>query len=274
VTFTDTSSGGVTRWAWNFGDSTTSTAQNPTHTYSSPGTYTVTLTGTTATGTSATATKTITVNAPTSSKAVTYGGSTATGQTTTGTSVQLSVPSGTTAGDLLVASVTADAAPNLPAPSGWTSLATLRPSGASVFTFYHVVTAADAGRTTWTFTLSTAVKWSGGIARYLNVNTSSPIDGTVRSTTSSGAVTSVSVPAVTTTTSGALLVGGIGADSGKVAGTPPGGFTESFENALGQLAESAYAPTTTIGSQGAKVWSITGGTVPMAAWTAALRPAP
>lgn len=56
----------VTSWAWNFGDSTTSTSQNPTKTYSSPGTYTVSLTATNAGG-SATHTKTgyITISAVT-----------------------------------------------------------------------------------------------------------------------------------------------------------------------------------------------------------------
>jgi len=44
VTFTDTTSGNPTSWAWNFGDSTTSTAQNPSHSYTAAGTYTVTLT--------------------------------------------------------------------------------------------------------------------------------------------------------------------------------------------------------------------------------------
>ena len=43
VAFTDLSSGGSTGWAWTFGDGQTSSAQNPTHTYSSAGTYTVTL---------------------------------------------------------------------------------------------------------------------------------------------------------------------------------------------------------------------------------------
>ncbi len=44
VTFTDTSTGSPTKWAWNFGDGATSTAQNPTHTYKSPGSYHVKLT--------------------------------------------------------------------------------------------------------------------------------------------------------------------------------------------------------------------------------------
>ncbi|MHC1745016.1 MAG: PKD domain-containing protein [Syntrophobacteraceae bacterium] len=42
--FTDLSTGSPTSWTWNFGDGGTSNAQNPTHTYSSPGFYTVTLT--------------------------------------------------------------------------------------------------------------------------------------------------------------------------------------------------------------------------------------
>lgn len=46
VFFTDNSTivnGTITGWNWNFGDATTSTLQNPSHWYSSPGTYTVTL---------------------------------------------------------------------------------------------------------------------------------------------------------------------------------------------------------------------------------------
>jgi plastocyanin len=50
VQFTDTSTNTPTSWLWNFGDATTSTAQNPTKTYSTPGTYTVTLTATNAGG--------------------------------------------------------------------------------------------------------------------------------------------------------------------------------------------------------------------------------
>ncbi len=44
VSFTDTSSGQVDRWSWSFGDGGVSSQQNPSHTYSLPGTYTVRLT--------------------------------------------------------------------------------------------------------------------------------------------------------------------------------------------------------------------------------------
>jgi PKD repeat protein len=44
VQFTDASSGSLTNWSWDFGDGGTSTAQSPTHTYSSPGSYSVKLT--------------------------------------------------------------------------------------------------------------------------------------------------------------------------------------------------------------------------------------
>ncbi len=53
VSFTDQSlTGGspITSWAWNFGDGGTSTLQNPSHTYTTPGTYTVSLATTNSVG--------------------------------------------------------------------------------------------------------------------------------------------------------------------------------------------------------------------------------
>jgi PKD repeat protein len=44
VSFANGSSGAISTWAWTFGDGGTSTAQNPSHTYTQAGTYTVSLT--------------------------------------------------------------------------------------------------------------------------------------------------------------------------------------------------------------------------------------
>ncbi len=55
VNFSDQSSGIITGYYWDFGDGTTSSLQNPSHVYNSPGNYTVSLT---ATGPAGTNTKT------------------------------------------------------------------------------------------------------------------------------------------------------------------------------------------------------------------------
>ena len=50
VQFVDSSTNTPTSWVWSFGDGNTSTAQNPSHTYVTEGTYTVTLTATNSRG--------------------------------------------------------------------------------------------------------------------------------------------------------------------------------------------------------------------------------
>jgi PKD repeat protein len=64
VGFTDRSTGSPARWAWTFGDGGTSSVQNPTHSFTAPGTYTVTLTASNASNSSI-ATKQVVVSAAT-----------------------------------------------------------------------------------------------------------------------------------------------------------------------------------------------------------------
>jgi len=61
VNFQDASTGSPTSWSWDFGNGNTSTAQNPTVSYFTPGTYTVRLTATNASG-SNTLTRTAYIN--------------------------------------------------------------------------------------------------------------------------------------------------------------------------------------------------------------------
>ena len=63
VTFTDTSTGDPVSWLWDFGDGTTSTIKNPSHTYITGGTFVVRLSVVNILGQSSTATGSITVNA-------------------------------------------------------------------------------------------------------------------------------------------------------------------------------------------------------------------
>ena len=50
ISFTDTSTNTPTSWAWDFGDGTSSTLQNPSHTWTTAGPYTVSLTATNGVG--------------------------------------------------------------------------------------------------------------------------------------------------------------------------------------------------------------------------------
>src|SRR5665647_3565605 len=68
VTFSDKSTGTPTNWKWSFGDGTTSTDKNPTHTYSGAGKYTVGLTVTNAAGSNS-VTKSSHINVATALKA-------------------------------------------------------------------------------------------------------------------------------------------------------------------------------------------------------------
>lgn len=109
ITFTDTSTGSPTSWAWDFGDSTTSTVQNPTKTYTTPGTYTVTLTATNAQGSDGeTKTGYITVTAPPPG-AILVQSKTATTTTNYVNSTTISSTSAVTTGNMLVLTIASTA---------------------------------------------------------------------------------------------------------------------------------------------------------------------
>lgn len=281
VAFKDTSTGSPTSWAWNFGDGTTATTQNPSHTYAA-GTFTAQLTATNSAG-STTASTVITVSAapppppPPTSSGITVGASSTAVATTAASSVSLTKPSGVAAGDVLVAAITADLSPTVTAPAGWTPIVnglginSSASSGAKVFSYYHVVGASDPASYTWT--LGTAVKWGAGVTAYRGVNNATPLDSTVATAVNTTySATSITAPGITTATNGAMLIGGIGFDSSSPAATPPGGWTERWESTGGQIAELADGVQATAGASGTATWTFSTAKA-VGVWRTALKPA-
>jgi PKD repeat protein len=277
VQFTDTSTGSPTAWNWDFGDGATSTAQNPGHTYSSPGMYTVTLTASNVAG-SSTATATVTVSAPPpppGTDGITVVGSQSSESSTAHGTVTLRAPSGVSAGDVLVAALTADNTPSVTPPPGWTLIAgPLKPqSGATILAYFHVVDSGEAaGDYVWA--LSSAQRWGGGITAYRGVDQSHPRDVAEPSTKrdNKGTATSITAPAITTVTDGAMLIGGLGADGRLVNTNPPVGWTEAFDSIEGQMSEHAHQAQSGAGATGPFTWTIESARA-VAVWVSALRPA-
>ena len=249
----------ATKRYW-FSDRSLGTAPSPTPTPTTTATATPTPTAT------ATAT-------PTPSKSITLVG-TSSNYSSTAAPVTLTKPQGAAAGDVLVASFTADSTPTVTTPAGWTAMVNglAVSGGAKVFAYYRVVGTSDG--TSYTWNTSTAVKWGGGITAYRGVNTASPLDGAVATKVDATyAATSITVPGITTASAGALLVGGVGFDSSTPGAGAPTGWTERWEAAGGQIAEQADKLQASAGASGSVTWtfSVAKGA---AAWLTALKPAP
>jgi len=281
VTFTDTSTGSPTSWAWDFGDGGTSTAQNPSHSYAAAGTYTAKLTATNSGGSSSAST-TITVTSsstPPPTTGVTVVGSSTTYSGTAVTGVSISAPAGTAAGDVLVAAITADTNPGMASvPAGWTamvnglSINSTSTSGARAYVYYHVVGASDPASYAWT--LSAAAKWGGGITGYRGVNNTTPLDApVVTALDGSYNATSITAPSTTTASNGAMVIGGVGCDcAAPMVSAPPSGWTQRWQAAGGQIAELAGKVQATAGATGTATWTLSAARA-VVAWQAALKPA-
>jgi hypothetical protein len=117
-------------------------------------------------------------------------------------SLTLPRPSGTTAGDVLVAQVANRYSPyTLTAPSGWT-LVRRDTSGAQVTSavFWRVATSSEPASATFSLSGGSAVQMGGGIAAYSGVSTSNPVDvsGVVTGTGATATTASVTTTVANT----------------------------------------------------------------------------
>ncbi|AOT02493.1 hypothetical protein ASPU41_03140 [Arthrobacter sp. U41] len=211
---------------------------------------------------------------PPSSSAISVVASSTTNNPLAATAVSLTKPSGTAAGDVLVASFTADKNPTVSAvPAGWTAIVNNLSisSGARVFAYYRVVGSADPGSYSWT--LSTTAKWGGGVTAYRGVNNTTPLDSAVATAANTSyTATSIAAPSITTASNNAMLIGGVGFDSSTPGAAAPSGWTERWESADGQIAEQADQPQATAGASGTATWTFNTAKA-VAVWRTALKPA-
>lgn len=159
------------------------------------------------------------------------------------------------------------------APPGWVQIAAITSvSNPKAYAYYRVAGASEPASYAWT--LSSSAISSGGIARYIGVSNANPIDAPANSASSAVAVSSLTVPAVTTVSPGAMLVGAAAMNSSNttVLITAPAGMTERWDLG-GKRQEYDDALQPVAGSTGTKTWTFSAAREGVA-WLAALRPAP
>ncbi|WP_245591879.1 cell wall anchor protein [Cystobacter fuscus] len=183
-------------------------------------------------------------------------GSTATGKSIT--SLSITKPTGTVAGDVLLAhlvnrnNVAAVATP----PAGWTLLRSDQSaSQLKSWVFYKVATASEPA--SYAFAIDLASYMAGSISAFSGADTANPIDA--QSGQKNGTTASFDTPAITTTTAngvavwfGAQIWTGAACPASPIV--PPAGFTEPFDTCLvssstGLLFNAAYKDLGVAGAQ-------------------------
>jgi acid phosphatase len=169
----------------------------------------------------------------------------------------IGMPNGTTQGDVLVACLALNgggvAANGV--PIGWSTIATVTGvSNPRIFGYVRVAGASEPGSYTWT--LSSAVKNGAGIARYVGVDPTQPLDGTP-TTAAAASGTSATLPGVTTSTPNTMLVGcvGINSSSNGATITSPAGMTQAWDIA-GKRHEAADGNSGPAGPTGPRTWTM------------------
>jgi hypothetical protein len=210
---------------------------------------------------------------PTPGGGIVFQSSATVANTAASASLVVAKPAGTIAGDVLVASAVVSASTVSAAPAGWVQIAAITSAAnPTIYSYYHLAGAAEPASYSWTLAASTT--GSAGIARYSGVSNASPLDVPATSAGSSAAVSSLAVPAVTTTRPGAMLIGGAAINSSNttVLIAAPAGMTERWDLG-GKRHEYDDALQAAAGNSGSKTWTFSAARA-AAAWLAALRPAP
>lgn len=195
-------------------------------------------------------------------------------------SLTISKPTGTSQGDVMLASIAVrNSAATIAAPAGWTLIRqTAQGSGDSLrlATYYRLVGASEGANYTWSFSGGSISGAVGGITTYSGVNTTTPIDAEAGGATASS--TSHIAPTVTTTLADGMLVT-THAFASSATWTPPTGMTEAVDIAsaaastAGVAMEINWQERPASGATGARTAIASGNADAGATQSVALRPA-
>jgi hypothetical protein len=161
---------------------------------------------------------------------ITARGATRSSSGTKGSSLTLARPAGATAGDLLVASLTArlPSSAQITAPPGWTLVRRdVNSGGTSLSQAIYVKMlgfSEVATSDTWSFSMS--VGGAGGMLALTGVDATRPVDA--HSGKYTPGTSAITAPSLDTTSSGAALLGFFGTN-GKSSTTPPAVMSEKYD---------------------------------------------
>jgi hypothetical protein len=220
----------------------------------------------------ATATPAATPTQTPGTSGIVFGGLSTAVNTTASTTLAIPKPANIASGDVLVASIALNGATVASAPPGWVEIAAVTTLSNPKLHAYYRIAGGATEPATYTWTMTTAAASSGGIARYSGVNNANPLAAPVSTASSSANVSSLAVPAVTTTTPGAMIIGAatVNSSATTLAITSPAGMTERWDLG-GKRQEYADTIQPSVGSSGAKTWTFSSART-AAGWIAALRP--
>lgn len=166
----------------------------------------------------------------------------------TSTTATFNKPTGTVAGDVLVAFF--GGSPSS-APTGWVLFASETTLG--LWGYYKVAGGSEPASYSWPQSFNAT--FDGGISRYSGVDNGTPMDVAASTAVVFGTTTAVA-PSITTVTANAMLIGGVLVGVATI--TPPSGFTERWERAVGTTfdVEHASGIQAAAGASGAKTWTL------------------
>lgn len=177
-----------------------------------------------------------------------------------GTSVTVNVPTGTTNGDVLVATLFCWVTPNTPSGLTLVHARDWTPPDGYTRHMRIYLRVANNEPTSYTFTTSEPEELLGSISVWRGVNNTTPIDVDVVSAHSSSKVTEIVAPSFTTVTDGCeiLMIATVMDDSaGGVPITPPSGYTERLDHGQSWARSFiAQRPQTTAGNVNAATATI------------------